>query len=111
MNIEQLQDEAIKAATEHIRNQRISAASQKMKSILIAIVACVLFVCLTVVACFAIYSQNMVIIEQQYALNAQYAGLLDMMNGAEITTEIVDGSGDGVATKIDGSGNSISVGE
>lgn len=111
MNIEQLQDEAIKAATEHIRNQRISVASQKMKSILIGIVACVLFVCLTVVSCFAIYSQNMVIIEQQYALNAQYAGILDVINGAEITTEIVDGSGEGVATKIDGSGNRVSVEE
>ena len=82
----------------------------KVKLYCLTAIVCVLIVCVSVVACFAIHTQQQTIIEQQYALNMQYAGLLDYISGAEITTETIDGSDGGVAAKIEGDGNSISAG-
>lgn len=110
MDINELQNAAIEAATEHIKGQREANKMAKLRLYCITAVLCVLIVCTAVVACFTIYSQQQTIIEQQYALNMQYAGLLDYVAGAEVTTETIDGSGGGVAAKIEGDGNSVGGG-
>lgn len=83
MDISELQNEAIKAAAEHIKNQRQENHMSRAKLWCITAVACVLLVCAAVVACFAIYSQQQTILEQQYALNMQYASLMEYVAGAE----------------------------
>ena len=83
MDISELQNEAIKAAAEHIKNQRQENHMSRVKIWCITAVACVLLVCAAVVACFAIYSQQQTILEQQYALNMQYAQLMEHVAGAE----------------------------
>ena len=85
MNINELQNAAIEAATEHIRGQREENKMSRMKIYCLTVILCVLIVCASVVACFTIYSQQQTIIEQQYALNMQYAGLLDYVSNAEVT--------------------------
>ena len=107
-----LQNEALNAATEHIRGQRKQAENYKLKIVCLTVALCVAMICASVIGCFAIYSQQQTIIEQQYALNMQYAGLMDLLSGAEVTTETetIDGSDGGVAAKIEGDNNSISAG-
>lgn len=107
MDINELQNAAIEAATQHIKGQREEHRMTKVKMYCITAVVCVLIVCASIVACFTIYAQQQTIIEQQYALNMQYAGLLDYVAEAEITTETIDGSGGGIAAKIEGDGNSV----
>lgn len=109
MDINELQNAAIEAATQHIKGQREENRMAKIKLYCITAIVCTLFVCASIVACFTIYSQQQTIIEQQYALNMQYAGLLDYVSGAEVTTttETIDGSGGGIAAKIEGDGNTV----
>lgn len=106
-----LQNEALKTAAEHIKSQRKKSENDRLKIICLTAFASVVAVCAAVVACFAIYSQQQTIIEQQYALNMQYATLADLLSGAEITTETIDGSDGGIAAKIEGNNNSIGGGE
>lgn len=94
--IQELQAEAIEAATQHIREQRKANENMKIKVYCLTALLIVAMVCATVIACFYIYAQQQTIIEQQYALNMQYAGLLDYVSGAEITEETnTADSGDG----------------
>lgn len=97
---------AIGTATEHIKNQREVLRATRFKLLCVTVLACVVAICASVVACFAIYAQQQTIIEQQYALNMKYAGLLDMMSGAEITTSeyTAQADGDG-STSVAGDGN------
>lgn len=112
MDIKDLQDAVIDTAADHIKGQRDIHRVTKIKLYCLTTFACVLAICAAVVACFAIYAQQQTIIEQQYALNMQYAGLMDYVSGAEITTttETIDGSGGGIAAKIEGDGNTIGGG-
>ena len=105
--MEELQNEAIAAAAEHIREQRKKSENMKLKIICLTIFACVVVISAAFLGCFAIYSQQQTIIEQQYALNMQYASLIEYLSNAEVTTETIDGSGGGVAAKIEGSNNTI----
>lgn len=107
--VEGLKNSALEAAAVHIRKQRSDISRYRFKTICITVVVCVALVCAAAVACFAIYAQQQTIIEQQYALNMQYAQLTDLLSGAEVTTETIDGSG-GVAAKIEGDGNSVGGG-
>lgn len=109
MDINELQNAAIEAATEHIKGQREANKMTKVKLYCLTAVVCVLLVCAATVACFSIHAQQQTIIEQQYALNMQYASLMEYIANAEVSTETIDGSG-GVAAKIEGDGNSISSG-
>lgn len=109
MDINELQNAAIEAATEHIKGQREANKMAKVKMYCLTAILCVLIVCAAVVACFTINAQQETIREQQYALNMQYAGLLEYIANAEVSTETIDGSG-GVVAKIEGDGNSISSG-
>lgn len=95
MNINELQNAAIEAATEHIRGQREENKMSRMKIYCLTVILCVLIVCASVVACFTIYSQQQTIIEQQYALNMQYAGLLDYVSNAEVTKSEYSAQADG----------------
>lgn len=83
----ELQSEALAAAAEHIRGQRQKSINTKLVIASLTVILVVAIVCATVLGCTAITSQQETIREQQYALNMQYAGLLDMLYGAEITTE------------------------
>lgn len=109
MNINELQNAAIEAATQHIKGQREENRMAKIKLYCMTTIACVLIFCAAVVACFTIYTQHQTIIEQQYALNMQYASLMEYIAGAEVTTETIDGSEGGVAAKIEGDNNSITA--
>ena len=109
MDINELQNAAIEAATDHIKGQRESLRITKIKMYCIIAFACVAIICASIVACFAIYTQQQTIIEQQYALNMQYAGLLDYISNAEITTEYADSGDDGTA--IVGDGNMVAGGD
>lgn len=100
-----LQNEALEAATEHIREQRKRNANSRMIAICLTCLLIVAIICATVLGCTAITAQQETIREQQYALNMQYAGLLDLFYGSEITTEYAEtGEGDS-GTAIVGDGN------
>lgn len=84
--LDDLKNEAIVAATQHIRDQRQRMANTKAISACITILLAIALICGTVVACFSIKAQQDTIVEQQYALNMQYAQLMRYVAGAEITT-------------------------
>ena len=109
MDINELQNAAIEAATDHIRGQRAENHMAKLKLYCLTAVLCVTIICATIIACVSISSQQETIIEQQYALNMQYAGLLDYINGAEIVTEYADSGDNGTA--IIGDGNMLAGGD
>lgn len=111
MNINELQNAAIEAATQHIKGQREENRMAKIKIYCLAAIVCTLIVCASVVACFTIYYQQQTIIEQQNALNMQYAGLLDYVSGAEITeTHEASADGDG-SVAVAGNGNNAAGGD
>lgn len=106
-----LQNEALAAATEHIREQRRRNANSQMIAVCLTCLLIVAIICATVLGCTAITAQQETIREQQYALNMQYAGLLDLFYGAEITTEYAEtGEGDNGAAIV-GDGNMLYGGD
>lgn len=110
-DINELQNEAIAAAAEHIREQRKKNAHLRLIICCLTVLLIVAMICATVLGVTAICKQQQTIIEQQYALNMQYAGLLDLMSGAEITSEYVDtGDGDN-GTAFIGDGNTVAGGD
>lgn len=109
MDINELQNAAIEAATEHIKGQRESNRISKLKLCCVTVVVCVLIICATVLGCYTVYAQQQTIIEQQYALNMQYAGLMEYVSGAEITESISDAGGGGIA--VSGQGNTVAGGD
>lgn len=106
----EVQKAAIEAATNHIKNQREDNQRVKIKMYCLTAIACVLIVCAATVACFTIAAQQETIREQQYALNMQYAGLLDYVAGAEITTTTAEADGDG-SISVAGNGNITAGGD
>lgn len=108
----ELQNEALAAATEHIREQRKKTQQGKLKIICLSICGCVAIISATVLACFAIYTQQQTIIEQQYALNMQYAQLMEYIGNADIVTETTneEDSGDG-GVAIAGDENTVVGGD
>lgn len=109
---ENLKNEVIAAATEHLRLQRKRVLNLRTVAYCIAIVLCVLMVCATVIVCNYHNTQANVILEQQYALNAQYAGLLDLLSGAEVTREEYTATADGdESISVAGEGNIAAGGD
>lgn len=101
----ELQNEALSAATEHIREQRKRNENSRIIAVCLTCLLVVAIICATVLGCTAITAQQETIQEQQYALNMQYAGLSDLISGAEIVTEYADtGDGDN-GTAVVGDGN------
>ena len=103
---------AVKDATARIQKDKRAHELKKMLVVCGAIVLVVACICGTVLGCYTIKKQQETIIEQQYALNMQYAQLMEYVANAEVTTttETIDGGGGGVAAKIEGNGNSVSAG-
>ena len=103
--VSELQNEALEAAAEHIRQQRNRNANSRLIAVCLTCLLVVVMICATVLGCTAIMAQQETIMEQQYALNMQYAGLSDLLSGAEIVTEYADtGDGDN-GTAVVGDGN------
>lgn len=112
MDINELQNAAIEAATQHIKGQREENRMAKIKLYCITAIVCTLFFCASIVACFTIYAQQQTIIEQQYALNMQYAGLLDYISNAEITKSEYSAQSDGDGSiSVAGDGNITAGGD
>lgn len=90
--------EALKEQRKHKESQLTARVAIVCASVLLVIG----MICGTIIAVTTIR-------EQQYALNMQYASLMDLLSGAEVTTteEIIDGSDGGIAAKIEGDNNSI----
>lgn len=101
---------AVKDATARIQKDKRAHELKKLALVCLTIVLVVACVCGTVLGMFTVRKQQETIIEQQYALNMQYAQLMEYVAGAEVTTETIDGSDGGVAAKIEGDNNSISAG-
>lgn len=100
-----LQNEALAAATEHIRAQRKHNENSRMIAICLTCLLIVAIICATVLGCTAINAQQETIREQLYSINMQYTALSDLLYGAEITTEYAEtGEGDN-GTAIVGDGN------
>lgn len=104
-----LQNEAIKSATDSIKEKKQKIANLKFYAFCITILLSIALICGCIVACFSIKKQQETILEQQYSINMQYAQLMEYIAGAEVTTttETIDGSGGGIAAKIEGDGNSV----
>lgn len=103
---------AAKDAANRIKKDKRTHELQKLTIVCVSILLGVAMVCGTVLGCYFAKKQQETIIEQQYAINAQYAQLANLLSGAEITTteEVIDGSGGGIAAKIEGDGNSVGGG-
>lgn len=107
-----IQNMALKQAAEEIRVQGQKSRLKSAKVYCLSLVVSVLLVCLAAIACFAIYQQQETIREQQYALNAQYAQLMEYVSGAEITTvtESYEASADDGSTAVLGDNNTTTIG-
>lgn len=107
-----VQNMALKSAADHIKGQWQKNRMLSLKSYCLTIFVSVLMVCLTTIACFAIYQQQETIREQQYALNAQYAQLMEYVSGAEVTTvtESYEASADDGSTAVAGNNNTTTIG-
>lgn len=107
-----IQNMAIKQAAEEIRVQGQKNKLMSAKVYCLSLVVSVLLVCLAAIACFAIYQQQETIREQQYALNAQYAQLMEYVSGAEITTvtESYEANADNGSAAVLGDNNTTTIG-
>ena len=107
-----VQNMALKSAADHIKGQWQKNRMLSLKSYCLTIFVSVLMVCLTTIACFAIYQQQETIREQPYALNAQYAQLMEYVSGAEGTTvtESYEASADDGSTAVLGDNNTTTIG-
>lgn len=101
---------AIEDATYRIQKDKVAYEHKRLLTICLTIIVAVAMVCGAVVGCYTIKKQQETIVEQQYALNMQYASLMEYLANAEISTETIDGGEGGVAAKIDGNGNTIANG-
>lgn len=104
---------AVKDATTRIQKDKRSHELKKISIICLAVVFSIALVCATVLGVYAIREQQETIREQQYALNMQYASLMEYVAGAEITTETITqeaDAGDG-GTAVAGDGNTVAGGD
>ena len=108
--LDDLKNEAIAAATQHIRDQRKRMVNIKVIAVCVTILLGVAMVCGAVVTRYSIKAQQDTIIEQQYALNMQYAQLMEYVAGAEITENTAESDGDG-SVSVAGDGNITAGGD
>lgn len=102
---------AVKDATARIQKDKRAHELKKMLVVCGAIVLVVACICGTVLGCYTIKKQQETIIEQQYALNMQYAQLMEYVAGAEVTHESAEtGDGDN-GTAFVGDGNTVVGGD
>ena len=101
---------AVHSATERIKNDKRNHERKKLLTVCLSVLLGVAMVCGTFLACYAIKQQQETIREQQYALNMQYASLMEYVAGAEITTETAEADGDG-SISVAGDGNTTAGGD
>lgn len=104
---------AVKGATARIHKDRRAHERNKLLIVCGAVLLCVAIVCATVLGCYTISKQQETIVELQYALNMQYAGLLECIAGAEVTTTTTTNeadAGDG-GTAVAGENNTVVWGD
>lgn len=102
---------AVKDATARIQKDKRAHELKKMLIVCGAIVLVAACICGTVLGCYTIKKQQETIIEQQYALNMQYAQLMEYVAGAEVTHESAEtGDGDN-GTAFVGDGNTVVGGD
>lgn len=101
---------AIVDAAKKIKAEKSKNGTKKLVIICGTVVICVLLASLAVLGCFMIQAQQETIREQQYALNMQYASLMEYVAGAEITTETAEADGDG-SISVAGDGNTTAGGD
>lgn len=103
--------EIAKSATMRIQKEKKSNEIKKISLVCAAVVLCFACVCGTILGIYTIKKQQETIIEQQYALNMQYASLMDYVSGAKITTtHEANADGDG-SIAVAGSGNTTAGGD
>lgn len=86
---------AVNAAVDKIKREQRKSSNKRLVIVCCAVILCVMTVCLCALGCSAVQSQQETILEQQHALNTQYAALLDYVAGAETmskTAEVDEGS-------------------
>lgn len=115
MDINELQNNAIETATEHIRAQRKVNHSNKVKIVCLTVVVCVIIVCTSILGGYSIYQQQQTIRDQQWALNSQYAQIMDYLRGVQVvveetTTHESQADGDG-SIAVSGDGNITTEGD
>lgn len=101
---------AVESATSRIQRDKRAHELKKLALVCLTIVLVVACVCGTVLGVYTIEKQQETIQEQQYALNMQYAGLLEYISGAEVTTTHEADAGDG-GTAVAGNGNTVVGGD
>ena len=96
--------EAVLESTQRERRWRIAQRTKQ------CIIRCLTLVICCLVLAFAYFATN-VYLEQQYALNAQYTQLYNLVNGADVKSEIQN-SGDGQIINGDNNtGNTMGGGD
>lgn len=107
MNVE---NEALKSATKRIKKDKESARTKNVVIVCASAILCTLIVCLTVLGVYTIKTQHDIIIEQQYALNMQFAGLLDWLESSEIEKTVTTTTNEANETKnADASDGGIAI--
>lgn len=103
---------AAKDAANRIKKDKRTHELQKLTIICVSILLGVAMVCGTVLGCYSAKKQQETIIEQQYAISAQYAQLANLLSGAEITTSeyTAEADGDG-SISVAGDGNTTVGGD
>lgn len=103
---------AVHSATDRIENDKRNHERKKLLTVCLSVVLGVALVCGTFLACYAIKQQQDTIREQQYALNMQYASLMEYIAGAEITTSEYSAEADGDGSiSVAGDGNTTAGGD
>lgn len=97
---------AVESATSRIKKDK---DYRKCLMVCATVIIVASIICGTVYGCYTVNRQQETIAEQQYALNMQYASLMDYISGAEITTETIDASDGGTAVKVDGDNNTTTT--
>lgn len=112
MNVER---EALKSATKRIKQDKAVARTRNIVIVCVSAILCVLIVCLTVLGIYTVKTQHEIMIEQQYALNMQYSGLLDWLANSDIemtkTEEIQDAEANDGGVAIIGNSNNVAGGD
>lgn len=104
---------ALKDATKRIQKDKRAHELKKLALVCLTVVLVAACVCACVVGCYTVKAQQETIIEQQYALNMQYAQLMEYVAGAEITTETTTNEADAGAggTAVAGNDNTVVGGD
>ena len=96
-------------AANQIKKEKRAHELKRLAIICGSMFLCVVAVCASVLGCIAIKEQQNTILEQQYALNMQYSGLLDLLSRIEVTT-VQESEADGDGSIAISGDNNITAG-